>query len=809
MRIRRERAGAAKLIAEYDGWSGGWNNSATTHEIAANQFWWGANIDLDVTGRASKRGGWVKAFSAAALGADGCRGLYEFLDNEGNADLLLVHYKSGTGMQLQRKLSNEFKHVRVALRGPVGVAAALGGGAGGAQFGASDHVLYVVVAESASVNYANSQAAEAAYIQQAAVPEQINVTWEPLRYAESYRVYRYIPARGWEQFDTLITGTSLVDTGSLAVSSARPTTLPVDRFPQFPGAESFAAAPEVSFTTFHNDCIFADGRALYRRGSNGIDLLPAPWQDFESGIPVSCLCTTVAGGAVAYSTAAAYTGVTSVKLTTTANGDGIELNWPLVGSMQHLERLRYRFRYLARESSKANPLSVTAELLDSGGAVLETWSVTITPSLIWKQVDLAFLNATQALNPVSTASVRVRIRQSTASAAEMYIDDMHLLVDAAEVIRPYVPTPDEVADAGANLLLSPFDPIWQCRRLAAHRNSLWLAGHPVDATYAYYSDLYRHGYYPASYVAQTETDQDDRITAIIEHREKLFVFTRDTIQRISGTVADYTSAIINDKIGCIAPFSLVAVENDLVWRARNGIYRLRTIAGVQDYFNVDRIDDTIRVTIANPEQTYAAYHDGQYKLAGTALTVSLVATSFSTVDNFILRWYRPGRIREAASWTCPDSLTAGMPLRYLVAAADGTLYAANANTGTLYKYAPTTYNDDGTAITFRIYLPVLAQDLGRPKSLYSVGLKFGQMYNVTNTVEGTVAGLTTGSFKTFPSTTIPAMDLAGLARLVDETWVEIETEIESAQFLVQLRNNVLDKSFDLRALTAKYRPLRG
>ena len=214
-RTRPVRSSASKLITTYTGFAGGFVSAKAVHELADDEFGGGQNVDLDRAGKASKRSGW-KQMTAGSLAADGFKGAHEFRDNRGNALFFVAPYMTSSGMALYRLKDDEsgWKPVRVALRGPVGVSAALAGGAGGAQFTASGHYLYAVAAESSNANYANSQPAEVAYIQQANPVEQITVTWRALRHAETYRVYRYNSARGWEKFDSLVTGTSLTDTGA-------------------------------------------------------------------------------------------------------------------------------------------------------------------------------------------------------------------------------------------------------------------------------------------------------------------------------------------------------------------------------------------------------------------------------------------------------------------------------------------------------------------------------------------------------------------------------------------------------------------
>lgn len=801
-RTRPVRSSASKLITTYTGFAGGFVSAKAVHELADDEFGGGQNVDLDRAGKASKRSGW-KQMTAGSLAADGFKGAHEFRDNRGNALFFVAPYMTSSGMALYRLKDDEsgWKPVRVALRGPVGVSAALAGGAGGAQFTASGHYLYAVAAESSNANYANSQPAEAAYIQQANPVEQITVTWKALRYAETYRVYRYNSARGWERFDSLVTGTSLTDTGALAVTVADPSTLPADRFAQLPGAASFAAAQDVAFATFFNSAVFADGRSLYRYGEYGTDLLPTQWQDFESSIPISDIFTNVAGGTVAYSTSIAYTGTKSAKITTAASGDGVEIKWPLKGGIASGEIVRAKGRYISLDASKAKQVTVQVAILDSGGAVLESSSSTLTPQLVWQEFDVPHTVSTG-----SGASVRVRITQATADAAEVHLDDCHLPVDAAEVLRPYVPTAAEVTNPGDNLLLTASNPIWTCRKVTTHANRLWLFDQPADPTYGYFSDTFQADYVPAPYIAKTETKQDDRVTAALDHRERLIVFTRDTVQRITGSdPSTFASTLVNDKVGCLAPLSVVGVDNYLTWVGRDGIYLARTVEGIQDYLDVVRISDPIQPTfdaLTDEANAVAIHHGGQYKVHFPA-------------DGKSLRWYKPGVIKARSGvWTAPDVST--LQFARFVQRRDGKLYAVAKNSGKVFYLTPnniqdntSSYRDDGAAITFKLSKEFSLGDPAKPKDVYKLLVQsdynrwFGQQLAVQVKAQTTNYQLMTKTL----SFAYPAVDVNSTN--MPSPWDEEAVDLTGYTFSLEFSNATLDHVAIIYALAFIHRFLRG
>lgn len=995
-RARALRGHSQKQVIEYAGFGGGFVTARDPDQLADDQFQVGFNLDLDIDGRASKRKGWVKLVSTS-LGDGGCKGLYEFSDNQGNDELLLAHYKTGTGMMLQRLNGSAWKHVRVALRGPVGVTAALAGGAGGAQFAVTADYLYAVCAESSGLTYANSRPCEAAYVQQANPVQQITITWKALRYAESYRVYRYQTARGWEKFDTLVTALTLTDTGSLAVTVATPPTLPVDRFPDLPGhavvsttfsitaggddgfaggveasyppagstsgnSETTASAKrslaggnysvynallrfdtstlptgititsavlrfvptlindndarnltgewygsgnwpintadysstpastafstditgltinvdnditltdpaanintsgysgfrlhvdggapastnevaiatyenttyteprlivtytvdadanEVHWTTFFNGAVFADGRSLYRYGEYGTDILPEIWQSFEEysagvSIPITYLWSNVVGGVCAYSTAIAYVGSRSMEITTTNEDDGAELLWPLAGGLADGEWVRCRFRHAVRAASVANAYKVTLEILDAGGSTLQTTTTLFRPELVWQEVGATYAART-TVSGSTAASVRIRIRQNTATAGVLYVDDFHVLIDSAEVVRPYVPTAAEITATGANLLLTASNPLWQARQLAEHANRLWLVDVPGTPTFGYYSDTFDYQWIPAPNTARTETANDDRIRGIINHRQRLIIWSGDNMQRVTGTgPADYAVSIVNAKVGCIAPFSPVSVDNDLIWVARDGIWRARSVDGIQDQLDLDLISEPIQPTVTGPSVTYvtpltslatayAAHHDGQYKVVFPSGINDLPT---------LLRWYKPGQIRgKGGVWAAPDDQ--GFALRFLLARKSGRIVGASSTVGVVYQQstASSGYSDDGTVITAYFWKRLALGDPSRPKALYEMRMKAGKFAAAAHTVNLQASG-TVGTQNA--DLTFAIASANDVLRGIIAEWKSADLQLEEQMVTaVVALDSTATKASDVHILAFVVRPLWG
>jgi hypothetical protein len=120
-------------------------------------------------------------------------------------------------------------------------------------------------------------------------------------------------------------------------------------------------------------------------------------------------------------------------------------------------------------------------------------------------------------------------------------------------------------------------------------------------------------YVPASWFIKDGIRQD--ITGIIQHFDKLIVFTENSIEKLTGTDEDnWQLSNTYSNNGCYAPRSLVLCENILIWLSLDGIY----------YFNGEsvgtfsqKLNEYIKDNI-NPDyinKAAAAYWHGKYILS--------------------------------------------------------------------------------------------------------------------------------------------------------------------------------------------------
>jgi hypothetical protein len=132
----------------------------------------------------------------------------------------------------------------------------------------------------------------------------------------------------------------------------------------------------------------------------------------------------------------------------------------------------------------------------------------------------------------------------------------------------------------------------------------------------YFSEQFQYDYIPNRNFVILPLDATDEITHINFFRGVYIIFTKESIWRISGTIFgdDFLVVKVNDFIGCVAPNSVRALNNNLMFLSRQGLYAL-----TQSYFqegleNVKRVDDKIKDLVIVDESAYAIMYTNQYWL---------------------------------------------------------------------------------------------------------------------------------------------------------------------------------------------------
>lgn len=265
--------------------------------------------------------------------------------------------------------------------------------------------------------------------------------------------------------------------------------------------------------------------------------------------------------------------------------------------------------------------------------------------------------------------------------------------DGTEVkeVTPHTASTSEQTDPGSNDLAN----LTNFRTLAIKKDRIFTAAHPTqknrvsfchhDATIGYAV----YDYFPATFFFDVATDDNDEIVELKVFRDAIVIFCKRSIWALYGdgrTLQDYELIKINVPAGCIAPNSIVPVGNSLFYLSDEHVYELFNTE--QNFLSANiistvpstrsSIDNTLNgISREDKEKAVGTYYDGKYYLSFPS-GVTLV------FDTDILAWTKFTNI-QANSFLNRE----------------GVLYFAT-NTGKIYKFDETVYNDDGQPIPFKI-----------------------------------------------------------------------------------------------------------
>jgi hypothetical protein len=132
----------------------------------------------------------------------------------------------------------------------------------------------------------------------------------------------------------------------------------------------------------------------------------------------------------------------------------------------------------------------------------------------------------------------------------------------------------------------------------------------------YFSEQFQYDYVPNLNYVLLPINSTDEITHINFFRGAYIVFTKESIWRMSGTIfgEDFLVTKINDFIGCIAPNSVRAVNNNLLFLSRQGLYVLTQSYYQEGLENVKKVDDKISKLIPPDLNAFGLMYLEQYWL---------------------------------------------------------------------------------------------------------------------------------------------------------------------------------------------------
>lgn len=139
-------------------------------------------------------------------------------------------------------------------------------------------------------------------------------------------------------------------------------------------------------------------------------------------------------------------------------------------------------------------------------------------------------------------------------------------------------------------------------------------------------------------------------TGMVVFRDQLILFSRDSIQYLSGTTSsDFVLKSITDNTGCLCPNTIAEVGGDILYLGPDGIRWLSATEKNED-FGLERASKNIQDNITSISNTNCGYtaitlpSKSQYRLftnqSGVSETFSkcFVATKFSDQDTTNIQW---------------------------------------------------------------------------------------------------------------------------------------------------------------------------
>lgn len=157
--------------------------------------------------------------------------------------------------------------------------------------------------------------------------------------------------------------------------------------------------------------------------------------------------------------------------------------------------------------------------------------------------------------------------------------------------------------------------IQTCNRILLHWDRLVLYGDTENINTMYMSHLKNPNYFPVPNNLQFETTNQEPITAAIRFRDYMLVFTLTSTQALFGKApTDYRRTVLNTAQGCVAPKSVVVMDNYVTFLSSEGVHFLKSVGYVDDKANIARLDTNISNLITPDEDACAIIADDQYHL---------------------------------------------------------------------------------------------------------------------------------------------------------------------------------------------------
>lgn len=159
--------------------------------------------------------------------------------------------------------------------------------------------------------------------------------------------------------------------------------------------------------------------------------------------------------------------------------------------------------------------------------------------------------------------------------------------------------PVETLDIGGYKIIQMYD-----RLVYYSKNQVW------------FSDINNFSYVPNFNYILLPIDPDDEVVKIIFFRTSYILFTKKKIFKLEGSFDSSTLnlSLVNDDVGCIAPNSVVLVENVLFFLSTRGLRGLKSDTFKENLENMVEFDQKIYPILPTHDKSYAFVYKDQYFL---------------------------------------------------------------------------------------------------------------------------------------------------------------------------------------------------
>ena len=276
--------------------------------------------------------------------------------------------------------------------------------------------------------------------------------------------------------------------------------------------------------------------------------------------------------------------------------------------------------------------------------------------------------------------------------------------------------------------------------------------------------------YGGNYI-RIEPEAGDDITGLAVFEGKIIVFKERSIWQITlstSTVGNFTvttptTQLITSSHGCIAPRSIKAVENDIFFLSRNGVYALGYEPNIFNVLRTNEISAKVRpffdnLSITQKKNASAFYHKFKYGIAFPGRDETLIYD------------------RERLAWMGPWNKDARVFEKYYDSSGNEKLIYGEDNAPNVTEYSSSYGDDKGTVI--ETVLRTKKEDFKSWERFKNIKEVFTLFRNVSGTINVSIrlqerdSQVTTA--KTFSIATTASNAGWGSGMWADQQWADSE-----------------------------------